>query len=107
MLDRTNGKFVSANRFVSRTDWATGFTKDGKPIYDPAKRPPAPSAEKGASVFAAPSFLGGKNWMPMAYSQQTGMFYIPSNEWGMDIWNEPIAYKKGAAYLGAASRSSR
>ena len=101
VLDRTNGKFVSANRFVSRTDWATGFTRDGKPIYDPAKRPPAPSAEKGASVFAAPSFLGGKNWMPMAYSQQTGMFYIPSNEWGMDIWNEPIAYKKGAAYLGA------
>ncbi|MFD1786486.1 methanol/ethanol family PQQ-dependent dehydrogenase [Sphingomonas floccifaciens] len=101
VLDRTNGKFQSANRFVTRTDWATGFTKDGKPIYDPAKRPPAPSAEKGSSVFAAPSFLGGKNWMPMAYSQQTGMFYIPSNEWGMDIWNEPIAYKKGAAYLGA------
>ena len=28
-------------------------------------------------------------------------FYVPSNEWGMDIWNEPISYKKGAAYLGA------
>ncbi len=39
--------------------------------------------------------------MPMAYSQDTGLFYIPSNDWGMDIWNEPIAYKKGAAYLGA------
>ncbi len=39
--------------------------------------------------------------MPMAYSQNTQNFYIPSNEWGMDIWNEPISYKKGAAYLGA------
>jgi alcohol dehydrogenase (cytochrome c) len=48
-----------------------------------------------------PSFLGGKNWQPMAYSQKTKLFYIPSNEWGMDIWNEPIAYKKGGAYLGA------
>ena len=37
----------------------------------------------------------------MAYSQQTGMFYVPSNDWGMDLWNEPVAYKKGAAYLGA------
>jgi alcohol dehydrogenase (cytochrome c) len=101
VLDRTNGKFVSANPFVSKTSWASGFTKDGKPVYNDANRPPAPSAEKGSSVFAAPSFLGGKNWMPMAYSQQTNMFYIPSNEWGMDIWNEPIAYKKGAAYLGA------
>lgn len=37
----------------------------------------------------------------MAYSQDTGLFYVPSNEWEMDIWNEPTAYKKGAAYLGA------
>jgi len=37
----------------------------------------------------------------MAYSQDTSMFYVPSNEWGMDIWNEPVTYKKGAAYLGA------
>ena len=39
--------------------------------------------------------------MPMAYSPETELFYVPSNEWGMDIWNEPISYKKGAAYLGA------
>ena len=37
----------------------------------------------------------------MSFSQRTGNFYVPSNEWGMDIWNEPITYKKGAAYLGA------
>ena len=37
----------------------------------------------------------------MAFSKKTKMFYVPSNEWGMDIWNEPITYKKGAAYLGA------
>lgn len=101
VLDRTNGKFVSAKPFVSKTTWASGYTKDGKPIYVDANRPGPPTTEKGTTVFSAPSFLGGKNWMPMAYSQQTGLFYIPSNEWGMDIWNEPIAYKKGAAYLGA------
>ena len=39
--------------------------------------------------------------MPMAYSPDTKLFYVPANEWGMDIWNEPITYKKGAAYLGA------
>jgi len=48
-----------------------------------------------------PSFLGGKNWMPIGYSPDTKLFYVPSNEWGMDIWNEPVNYKKGAAYLGA------
>ena len=56
---------------------------------------------KGSVVFAVPSFLGGKNWMPMAYSPDTSLFYVPSNEWGMDIWNEPVSYKEGAAYLGS------
>jgi len=101
VLDRMNGKFVSATPFVSKTTWANGFNKAGRPNFVAANRPGPPSAEKGSTVFAAPAFLGAKNWMPMSYSQQTGMFYIPSNEWGMDIWNEPIAYKKGAAYLGA------
>ncbi|KXU29669.1 dehydrogenase [Sphingobium sp. 22B] len=102
VLDRTNGKFISANKFVAQTTWANGFNKNGRPNYNDANRPGAPGeAAKGQSVFASPSFLGGKNWMPMAYSQDTGLFYIPSNDWGMDIWNEPIAYKKGAAFLGA------
>lgn len=103
VLDRTNGKFVSANKFVMQTTWADGFNqKTGKPNFNAANRPgPPQGAEKGKVVFSSPSFLGGKNWMPMAYSQDTKLFYIPSNDWGMDIWNEPIAYKKGAAYLGA------
>lgn len=105
VLDRTNGKFVSAVPFVSKITWAKGIDKDGRPIYVPENRPGDPSksadGKKGTSVFAVPSFLGGKNWMPMAYSQQTKLFYVPSNEWGMDIWNEPVAYKRGAAYLGA------
>jgi len=102
VLDRTNGKFISASKFVMQTTWADGFTKDGKPKYIEAGRPgAAQGTEKGTTVFSSPSFLGGKNWMPMAYSKDTGLFYIPSNDWGMDIWNEPIAYKKGAAYLGA------
>ncbi|GGD39308.1 alcohol dehydrogenase [Malaciobacter pacificus] len=102
VLDRTNGKFITANPFVSKITWAKGIDKNGKPILNPEGRPGNPNGEsKGKSVFSVPSFLGGKNWMPMAYSQNTGNFYVPSNEWGMDIWNQPISYKKGAAYLGA------
>lgn len=103
VLDRTNGKFISATPFVSKVTWASGYDKAGKPIYVAENRPGAANTDgtKGTTVFSAPSFLGGKNWMPMAYSKQTSMFYVPANEWGMDIWNEPIAYKKGAAYLGA------
>ncbi len=101
VLDRTTGKFISANPFVTKTTWADGFDKAGNPKFIASNRPGPATTEKGTTVFSAPSFLGGKNWMPMAYSQQTRLFYVPANEWGMDIWNEPVAYKKGAAYLGA------
>src|SRR4051794_5224640 len=108
VIDRTNGKLINATPFVHTITWAKGFDLNtGRPIYNEDKRPPNPvegggaSAGQGKPIFAAPSFLGGKNWMPMAYSPDTEMFYVPANEWGMDIWNEAITYKKGAAYLGA------
>jgi alcohol dehydrogenase (cytochrome c) len=102
VLDRTNGKFIRGVPFVSQISWAKGLDKNGRPLFIDENRPGNPlDQKKGSSVFAVPAFLGAKNWMPMAFSQQTGLFYVPSNEWGMDIWNEPVNYKKGAAYLGA------
>ena len=105
VLNREDGAFVSAVPFVKDITWAAGIDETGRPIYNEENRPGDPAAaadgKKGEVVFSSPSFLGGKNWMPMAHSPKTGLFYVPSNEWGMDIWNEPISYKKGAAYLGS------
>jgi alcohol dehydrogenase (cytochrome c) len=104
--DARTGQLVNAFPFVKKITWATGIDlKTGRPNFVPENRPGDPTAsadgKKGNVVFAAPSFLGGKNQMPMAYSPDTKLFYVPANEWGMEIWNEPITYKKGAAYLGA------
>ena len=104
--DAKTGQLVNAFPFVKKVTWATGIDlKTGRPNYVPENRPGDPTkgadGKKGEVVFSAPSFLGGKNQMPMAYSPETKLFYVPANEWGMEIWNEPITYKKGAAYLGA------
>ena len=105
VINRTNGKLISANPFITRQDWATGVDlKTGRPIETANARPGDPAkadGKKGSSVFAVPSFLGGKNWMPMAYNPNTDLFYVPANEWGMNLWNEPATYKKGAAFMGA------
>jgi alcohol dehydrogenase (cytochrome c) len=106
VIDATSGKLANAFPFVNGITWAKGIDlATGRPNFVPENRPgdPAASADgkKGASVFASPGFLGGKNQMPMAYSPKSKMFFVPTNEWGMDIWNEPISYKKGGAYLGA------
>ncbi|XQU67554.1 PQQ-dependent dehydrogenase, methanol/ethanol family [Cupriavidus sp. H18C1] len=101
--DARDGKVLNAFPFVRKVTWAKDIDlKTGRPNFVAESRPGDPADQKkGQSVFAAPGFLGGKNQQPMAFSPQTGLFYVPANEWGMDIWNEPITYKKGAAFLGA------
>lgn len=105
VLNAADGGFVDAYPFVKDISWASDIDDNGRPIFIEDNRPGDPTAsaegKKGDVVFSSPGFLGGKNWMPMSFSQRTGNFYVPSNEWGMDIWNEPITYKKGAAYLGS------
>jgi alcohol dehydrogenase (cytochrome c) len=106
VLDAKTGQLQRAFPYVKTLTWATGIDlQTGRPNFVADVRPSDPTAEKdgtkGKAVFAAPSFLGGKNQQPMSYDPQTHWFYVPANEWGMEIWNEPIAYKKGAAYLGA------
>ena len=79
--------------------------KTGRPIYIDANRPGDPTGRRRQEgqfglrrAGASSAARTGCRW-PTA--RDTELFYVPANEWGMDIWNEPIAYKKGAAYLGA------
>ncbi|MDY7575492.1 PQQ-dependent methanol/ethanol family dehydrogenase [Actimicrobium sp. CCI2.3] len=106
VIDAKTGKLENAFPFVKKITWASSIDlKTGRPNYIEAGRPGDPTkgadGKKGATVYAAPSFLGGKNQQPMAYSPKTNLFYVPANEWAMEIWNEPVGYKKGAAFLGA------
>jgi len=106
VLNRENGDFIRGFPFVDKITWASGLDKKtGRPVYIDENRPGNPTdskdGKKGTSVLAAPSFLGAKNWMPMAYNKDTELFYVPSNEMEMNLWNEPGTYKKGAAYISA------
>lgn len=102
--------FIKAYPFVRDITWATGINdKTGRPDEVEGQRPPAPAKgeAKGKPIKVTPNFLGGKNWNPMSYSQDTGLFYIPSNDWQEDYWTENVTYKKGAAYLGQGFRIQR
>ncbi|MGQ0701274.1 MAG: methanol/ethanol family PQQ-dependent dehydrogenase [Panacagrimonas sp.] len=101
---------IGAWPFVDGITWATGFDlKTGKPNIVEGQHPPRPKAgaDKGDSIFVSPPFLGGTNWMPMSYSPDTGLFYIPANHWAMDYWTENVTYNPGAAYLGQGFRIKR
>ena len=97
VLNREDGKLLSAEPFVPVT-WAKGIDKTtGRPIEDPDKRP---QLNKWARNVC-PNFFGGKNWEPMSYSPQTGLVYIPSYNLCMDLAGKSEEYEAGKYYLGS------
>ncbi|HJM09430.1 MAG TPA: PQQ-binding-like beta-propeller repeat protein, partial [Gammaproteobacteria bacterium] len=74
VIDRINGKLLSAEKYVQAT-WASRIDLEtGRPVktelgdYDEAK------------ILIFPGALGGHNWMPMSYNPETGLVYIPAQE---------------------------
>ena len=101
---------LAAYPFVDNISWAKGIDlKTGRPIENEGQRPPLPEPgeEKGKPVEVSPPFLGGKNWSPMSYNPDTGLFYIPANNWKEDYWTDKVKYTRGAAYLGMGFRIHR
>ena len=69
VLDRTNGEFLLAEKLATKVTWVTGFTKDGKPIVDPASI----ASPEGAAV--CPGVQGGTNWPAASYNPIAKLFY--------------------------------
>lgn len=87
VIDRSNGKLISAKNFVPQ-NWTTGVDmKTGRPIEIPAAR------YESATFVANPSGHGAHNWQPMAYSPQTHLVYIPAQE-------VPMAYQSSQPFVG-------
>lgn len=69
ILDRTNGKFLSAKQFAIKQNWAKGIDENGKPIRTGL----IPTVE-GTRI--CPGFAGATNWFSPSYSETTRMFYF-------------------------------
>ncbi|WP_296600304.1 PQQ-dependent dehydrogenase, methanol/ethanol family [Phenylobacterium sp.] len=91
VIDRANGKLLSAKPYTNIT-WATGVDPaTGRPIENPAAR------YQTSMVMQVPGPLGAHNWQPMAFNPKTGLVYIPLNV-------TPFAYAddKGQGYKPGA-----
>jgi quinohemoprotein ethanol dehydrogenase len=74
VLDRTDGKVISAKSYVPN-GWASGVDlKTGRPnVYPSAYNTTTPK-------LLTPSFLAAHTWHPMAYSPKTGLVYLSAQE---------------------------
>ena len=98
VLDRANGKLLSAKQFVDGVNWATGVDlKTGAPI-ETAGDVKRPGLKRKASDVC-PNLIGAKNWMPMSYDKLTGLVYIPTMNLCMDMEGIQEDYKRGTMYL--------
>jgi PQQ-dependent dehydrogenase (methanol/ethanol family) len=70
VIDRTNGKFISAQNFVE-VNWAKGYDKSGRPIETDIAR----VADRPREII--PSAFGARNWHPMSFNPTTGLAYMP------------------------------
>lgn len=72
VLDRRDGRFFSAENYVP-VNWASHVDPEtGRPVEA------LDDQYLNAPKMTVPSPLGGHNWMPMSYSPQTGLVYIPA-----------------------------
>jgi PQQ-dependent dehydrogenase (methanol/ethanol family) len=98
VIDRTNGKLISAQAYAPQ-NWADRIDlATGRPVEKPNVR----YIEGPAMVV--PSGIGAHAWMPMSYSPKTGLVYIPAMEYPLiyadakpfDIhpgrWNTGVAF---------------
>jgi alcohol dehydrogenase (cytochrome c) len=74
VLDRTNGRFLHGTPFVSKLNWSSGLSPEGRPILIPGNEP----SVKGS--LTCPSTMGATNWPSAAYSPDTGYVYVMSQE---------------------------
>ena len=103
VIDRTDGKLISAKPFVKVT-WATGIdVATGRPIEVPDARYP-----DGKTFTMWPGPVGAHTWLPMAYSPVRKLVYIPAIEMATSyndrgITRENWVRAPGEAVDGAAN----
>ncbi len=98
VIDRDNGRVLSANNYVPVT-WAKGIDlATGRPQVNP-------EAHFGAEpVLVAPGPGGGHNWFPMAFNPQTGLAYFPFYEhwfvYAVDATFTPKKFRSNGGWGG-------
>jgi alcohol dehydrogenase (cytochrome c) len=73
-LDRLTGEHLVTSKFAESVNWAKEINAKGQTVRDPAKDSTVPGS------LVSPNNGGATNWPPPAYSPDTGLFYVPSND---------------------------
>jgi len=93
VLDRVNGKFLSAVPFVEKLNWARGIDAQGRPIRTDVK--PAPGGTR-----ICPGYAGATNWYSPSYNEATHSIYFLALEECQTYFSRPVpqTFREGETY---------
>ena len=97
VLDRTNGKFLSAAQFAKQMNWAKSIDTQGRPI-----RTGVQASADGTVV--CPGFAGATNWYSPTYNPETHMFYFMTLESCQTFFLKPEEFAEGRGYYATGAR---
>lgn len=99
ILDRTNGKFLSARQFALKQNWAKGIDENGRPILTGL----IPTEE---GVRICPGFAGATNWFSPTYSEATRLFYFMSLD-DCNVYSAKVEkFEEGREYYSTGVKHS-
>jgi alcohol dehydrogenase (cytochrome c) len=97
ILDRTNGKFLSAAPFVTNLNWAKEIDSSGRPV-----RTGIQPSVGGTKI--CPGFTGATNWYSPSYNPATHLFYFFALEECGTFSLKPETFTEGRTYYATGVR---
>lgn len=97
VLDRVNGKFLSAVPFIKKLNWAKAINAEGKPMRTGIQ----PSPE-GTQI--CPGFTGATNWYSPAYNPDRHLFYFLALDDCGTFFLKPEKFSEGRPYYATGVR---
>ena len=96
VIDRANGKVLSARQYISGVNWAKSVElTTGRPEIVEAAR------YRQSGWLGVPGGGGAHNWHPVAFSPLTGLLYIPATESSTYYQATPeFRYEQGMPHIG-------
>jgi len=94
VLDRVTGEYLSGTQYVKNITWASGLTKEGRPIVVPNMEP----TREGTRV--CPSLEGASNWYSAAFSPRSGLFYLQTNDKCGIFTRVDQTWESGKGFMG-------
>jgi len=96
VLDRTNGKFLSATPFVKKLNWAKSIDAAGRPV-----RTGVEPTKEGSLV--CPDVTGATNWFSPLYHPGTRLLYFMALESCQLYFVKPQEFSEGRAYYATGT----